>query len=77
MQLIEADLQLLIWIFVGNRNSENVEKDKILSQYNYGLRKNYLIELALLEKRLICDISKFVSSPIMHLLLDLEAFYDR
>ena len=77
IQFIEADLQIFIRIFVGNRNSENIEKDKWLLQHNHGLRKNFSIELVLLEKRLTYDISKFNSLLIMRLLSDLEACYDR
>ena len=53
IQLIKADMQLLIRIFMSIRNNRQIEKDSRLSKYNYGLRKGYFIELVILEKRLI------------------------
>ena len=50
MQLIEADLQLIMRIFVGGWNDENTEKDKRLSRYNYESWNNYSINIAILEK---------------------------
>jgi len=38
IQLIKADLQLMMRIFIGARNDENIAKDKRLSKYNYGSR---------------------------------------
>ena len=70
-------MQLLIRIIIRNRTNDNIENDKRLLKYNYRSKRNYSTESALLEKRLICNISKFISLPIMHLLLDLELCYDR
>ena len=36
IQLIEADLQILMRIFIGGRNDENIEIDSRLSKFNYG-----------------------------------------
>ena len=38
IQLIEADLQILIYIFIGGRNDKNLEYDSRMSKFNYGLR---------------------------------------
>ena len=35
---------------LNDKEEEIIEKDKWLSKSNYGLRKNYLIETAILEK---------------------------
>ena len=43
IQLIEADLQLLMRIYIGERNKEVIENDQHLSKFNYGSRANYLI----------------------------------
>ena len=56
IQLIEAGLQLLMRIYIGGRNNENIERDERLSKFNYGSRANYSIETAILEKRLMYDV---------------------
>jgi len=76
IELIEGNLQIIICMYVGLRNDNNIEKDDRLSKYNFGSRKHYSIESALLEKRLIYDTSKYMSEPTIHLLSDLEAYYD-
>ena len=55
MQLIEADLQLIIRNFIGGRNNKNIAAGKRLSKYNCGSRKYYSIDTAILEKRLMRD----------------------
>ena len=50
IQLIEADLQLLIRIFILLRNQGNIETDNKISNCNYGSYQNYSIETAILEK---------------------------
>jgi len=77
IQLIEANLQLLIQISIGMRNSENIEKNNNLSKYNFGSRRNYSIDTALLEKRLIYDASIKNEELHIHNMTDLEACYDR
>ena len=75
--MIKADLQILMRIFVGGRNDKNIEADERLSKYNYGWRKYYLINTAILEKRLIYDTSVRDGKPILHNILDLKACYNR
>ena len=77
IKLIETNLQLIMRIFVGSRNNENIEKDKRLSQFNYGLRRNYLINTVILEKRLIYDASMRNGKISMHTISYLKAYYDR
>ena len=77
IELIEGDLQIIIRIYVGLRNDGNIRGDNRLSTFNFGYRKQYSIESALLKKRLIYDTSKYNNEPIIHLLSDLEACYDR
>ena len=50
IELIEGDLQLIICTYVGLRNDKNGYKDKRLSNYNFGSRKDYSIESTLLKK---------------------------
>ena len=57
IQLIETDLQLLMWIFIGLRNKKDMENDNRFSKYNYGLQKAYSIDEAILERRLLYNIS--------------------
>ena len=49
IQLIEADLQLLMRIYIGERNNDNIEEDSRLSKFNYRLRLNYSINTAILK----------------------------
>ena len=77
IQLIEADLQLLMRIYIGERNSRNIEDDSRLSKFNYGSRANYSIETAILEKRLMYDAAVRDGKPMIHNISDLKACYDR
>ena len=58
------------------RNDDNIKNDERLSKFNFGSRKQYSIESALLEKRLLYDMSKYNNEPTIHLLSDLEVCYD-
>ena len=46
-------------------------------KYNFESWKNYTIEEAILEKRLIYDCSIFNRKLTIHIITDLEACYDR
>ena len=50
IQLIEADLQLLIRVFISYRNQGKIENNNRISKCNYGSKCNYSIESAILEK---------------------------
>jgi len=77
IQLYEADFQNLMRIYIGDRNEKNIEKDSRLSQFNYGSKKSYSIDEAILEKRLMYDTSVRDSKPMIHNISDLKACYDR
>ena len=77
IQLIEGDLQLLMRICVSNRTTEYAEQSNRLSTANYGNRKGYDINTAILEKRLIHDTSAYQKYPTIHYTDDRQACYDR
>ena len=54
-QLIEADLQLIMRMFVKIRNKGNMETDQRVSKSNHKSRPGYSIEDAILEKILVFD----------------------
>ena len=58
IQLIEADSQLLMRIFLGIRIENFIKKDSRISKFNFRLQKFFLIEEVILEKRIICANSK-------------------
>ena len=55
IEWIKVDMKWLMSIFLGLRIDEEDEMDKRLSNHNYGHRKYFSLELALLEKSLISD----------------------
>ena len=55
--LTEADLQRGIRVQLDPREEELIKNNNRFSKENYSLRKNYSIESAMLEKRLILDNS--------------------
>ena len=69
IQLIEADLQLVMRIFIKYRNQNKLEINDRMSKFNYGSRREYSIEDTLLEKHLIYDSSIItMKKPLMLLL---------
>ena len=58
IQLVEANLQLLIRIFISTRIESLIEKDLHISKFSFGSRKLYFIDKAILEKRLVYDSSR-------------------
>ena len=77
IQLIEGDLQLLIRILVTQRTAVNAEKSSRLSTANYGNRKNFNIQTAILEKTLIHNIANSTHQPTIHYIDDRKSCYDR
>jgi len=75
--LIEADLQYVMRIYLGDDEEEIIENDCRFSKANYGSRRNYSIETALLEKRLIFDNSMLSGKETIYTITDLQACYDR
>ena len=53
IQLIKADLQLLMRIFMGSSNKDLIEKDHRISKSNFGPRKHYSIKIVILKKTII------------------------
>ena len=64
-------------MYLGDSEEEIIKKDSRFSKSNYGSRKNYSIESALLEKRLILDHSLLSYKVTIYCLTDLQSCYDR
>ena len=77
IQLIEADLQLLIRILVNNRNKFKIEIDQQIVKSNYGSRLDYSIEDAILEKQLVFDNSIVIRQYNMYNMTNLQSYYNR
>ena len=77
LQLIKGDLQLMMRIYLLAKEEKIIKKDKRFSKANYGSRKNFSIELAILEKRLILDNSLLITEHMIYTLTDLQSCYDR
>ena len=71
IQLIEADLQLLMRIFMGSRNKDLIKKDHRISKSNFRSRKHHSIKIAILKKRLLYDTSMISGETTVHSLTDL------
>jgi len=54
-----------------------IDTDDRFSSANYGLRKNFSIKTAILEKRLIFDTSLLSLKPTIYNLTDLKSCYNR
>lgn len=65
IQLIEVDIQLVFRILITLRNSIRAKHLPRLSTFNYGNRKNYDIEKAILEKQIIKEIDNMTHLPFM------------
>ena len=76
LQLIEGDLQIMMRMFLSIDEEELIEKDPRFSKANYGSRKNYLIETAILEKRIIFDYSILNMQNTIYTFTDLKACYN-
>jgi len=76
IQLIEVDLQLLMRIFIGGWIDEVIENNERILKFNYRLQRNYSIETAILEKRLMYDLAIRDGKEMMYTISDLEAYYD-
>ena len=64
-------------MFLGLIIVENYENDKRTSKQNCGSRKGHSTDSALLEKRLIFDLTKKSEEPCAYTMSDLEAHCDR
>ena len=77
IQLIEADLQLLMRIFVNDRNKGSIETDERISKSDCGSRPGYSIQDAILEKRLVFDNILVTGQHSIYAMTDLQAACDR
>ena len=77
LEMIEADLQLVMRMHLWGWTNERVESDKRSSKQNYGSREGHSIENALLETMLIFDHAKKTEESNVHAMSDLEACYNR
>ena len=64
-------------IYLEDLTEEIIESDKRFSKSNYGLRKNYSIEIAILEKRLTFNNSMLMGNLTLYRLTNLQSCYDR
>ena len=64
-------------IFIILRNQGAIERDNQLSKFNFGSRKTYAIEEVLLEKRIIYNTAVYIQLLSIHIVTDLEAYYNR
>ena len=74
--LIEGDLQMMMRHHLYSEKEEMIETDSWFSKANYGSRKNFSIETALLEKRLILDNSLIITKSTIYTLTGLKSCYD-
>ena len=64
-------------IYLLAKEEKIIKKDERFSKANYGSRKNFSIESAILEKRLILDNSLLTTEYTIYTLTDLQSYYDR
>ena len=74
--LIEGDLQINMRIQLNADSEELIEKDRRFSTANFGSRKNYAIETAILKKRSICNNSLVEMKKTAHNFTNLKSYYD-
>ena len=77
IQLIEANLQMLMRVFINYRTKGKIERDPRILKVNYESRNRFSIENTILEKRLIYDHSTLSYQHTIHKITDLKACYDR
>ena len=77
LTLIEGDLQMNMRMHLNSDGEELIERDDRFSKSNHGSRKNYSIETAMLEKRLVAGDRLIQLTPTAHDTIDLQSSYDR
>ena len=77
IQLIKADFQLLMKIFLQNRQNSNIKRNNNIFKFNFSSRRYYLVNDTLLKKRLIYDISMQTREKTAHGITNLAAYYNR
>ena len=63
--------------FLGCRNKGSIKKDPRLSKFNYRSRRFYSIDEAILEKRLIYDISRYNKQLTINVITNFEVCYNQ
>ena len=63
-------------MFLSSDREEIIENNNRFSKANYGSRRNYSIEIAILEKWLIFDYSMLTIKKTIYNLMDLKSYYD-
>ena len=71
IMLIKEDLQYYLRIYLEDLKKEIIESNKRFSKLNYGSRKNYSIETAILEKRLTFDNGILIGNLTLYYLTNL------
>ena len=64
-------------IFINQRNKFQIEKDLRVAKCNYGSRLYYLIEDAILEKRICYNNSLLNQEQTIYNMINLKSCYDR
>ena len=64
-------------MFLYSEEEEIIEKDSRFSKANYSSQKNYSIEIAILEKRIIFNSSMINMQNTNYAFTDLKACYNR
>ena len=64
-------------VIFGVRNEGRIEWYNHISKFNYGSRKGYSINGVILKKWLIYDKSMRNMLLMVHIIIDLEVYYDR
>ena len=77
IQLIEANLQLVIIICTNVRNKYQIECNNRISKISFKSWLNYSIDTAILWKRLIYNISKLDRVLTAYNVTDLEVCYNK
>ena len=75
--LIEGDSQINMRMHLASNKEELIENNSRFSKANCGSRKNYSIETAILQKRLIFDNSLIEIKSSIYNFTDLKSCYDR
>ena len=73
---IEANMQNTMRIYLNGEEKEKIEPDNYFSKANYGSRKNYSIETAILQTRLMFDHSLLEMKPTVCDFTNLQLCYD-
>ena len=66
----------MIWRSLCAAENEIIEDNDYFSKANYRSIRNFLIEIAILEKRLILDNSIISMKPTIYNSTDLQSYYD-